>query len=132
MLPANGTDSRGELGLLLQDAFFYRIVAAAQLRYPPAERSEKANSEEREQKLPCHSPESHPESHPVVLYVENLEPVAEHRDALPYRHIGPDQDLDDLVDDGEDKPEKEKQPPFPHQFLPCLDSISLASTVRVA
>ncbi len=51
--------------------------------------------------------ERHPESHPLVLDEQDLEPVAEHVDVLTDGHTRLDQDFDNLVDDHEDGPEDE-------------------------
>ena len=52
--------------------------------------------------------ERHPEGHPLVLDEQDLEPVTQHAEVLPDGHVRLHQDLDDLVDDHEDRTEDEE------------------------
>ena len=74
-----------------------RFRLLCQLVYPPAERSEKDDAEDRKQNLAPVSSEGHAESHALVEHEMELEPVPYYVDSLSQVHIRLDQNLDDLV-----------------------------------
>ena len=73
------------------------IPSAEQFGNPPAQHPEEHYTERGEQVLPHYPAERHAKGHALVLYKEQLEPVSQHRNAFPERHVRLDQDLDDLV-----------------------------------
>lgn len=74
------------------------ILLLEQLPYVKENYYDKRNPEETEQKLAETAPELHSEGHSVILYEQNLKPVAKNVNALAYGHIRLDQNLGDLID----------------------------------
>ena len=96
------------------------VVAAPPLHQPgdPHRQDDEQDDPERRQGILAEdAAERHPESHPLVLDEQDLEPVAEHAEVLADGHAGLHQDFDDLVDDHEDGPEDEQPLSFaqPHR-----------------
>ena len=100
---------------------------------PPHQHHEEHHAEKGEGVLPDDPAERHAEGHSLVLHEEQLEPVPQHRDALPQGHMGFDQDLDDLVNDHEQDAQQKQVSAFFHGYLrPVFSRMALPSTVVVA
>ena len=103
---------------------------------PPAQYGTQADAEERKQQFPDSPAELHAESHALVLDEEDLEPVPQDIEMLSDRHVGLDQDLDDLVNDHQQDSENKQLLPFRDLHavyrLPCFSRMALPSTVVVA
>ena len=75
---------------------------------PPAKGGEKPDPEEGKQEFADGTSELHPESHPLILDKQDLEPITYHVDMLANLHVSFHHDLDDLVNHHKENSQQKK------------------------